>query len=139
MDCFWASYFRGCVLACFMAFISTLCYLRVYKRCVFKVKNVVTFLFCFVLSWIGAGFYLYDIYDLCKDMDLFSVEITEKEKKEDNNMKRFFKVRTGKLLQSVAIWPNLHLNWFDCQGVKTRYVQLAFLLWYVEFSYSEVR
>ena len=54
-------------------------------------------------------------------------------------MKRFFRVRTGKLLQSVAIWPNLHFNWFDSQGVKSKYIQLAFLLWYVEFSYSEVR
>lgn len=139
MSEFWVIYSLGSVAVVLMAVISTCCYLRVYNSRVFNVRAVVTFLFAVAFSWIGAGIYLYDIYDLYKDRVVFSVEITEKEKKKPNNMKRFFKVRTGKLLQSVAIWPNLHFNWFDTQGVKSKYIQLAFLLWYVEFSYSEVR
>lgn len=139
MSEFWVNYSLGSVAAVLMAGISTCCYLRTYKSRVFNVKALVTFLFAIALSWIGVGIYLSDIYDLYKDKVVFSVEITEKDKKKPNNMKSFFKVRTGKLLQSVAIWPNLHFNWFDTQGVKSQYIQLAFLLWYVEFSYSEVQ
>lgn len=131
------NYLLGCVAVLLLAVVSSCCHLHVYKCRVFNVKYFVTLLLSVALSWVGAGFYLHDIYDLYKDKVVFSVNIIEK--KEANNMKKFFRVSTGKLQQSVAIWPNLHLNWFDCQGVKTRYVQLSFLLWYVEFSYSVVR
>lgn len=85
-----------------------------------------------LLSWIGAGVFLYDIYWLYKDKILFTIE-------QKKDMRRFFRVRAGKLVESVAIWPNLHLNWFEHAGVKIWYLQLAFLLWYVELSHNTVK
>ena len=54
-------------------------------------------------------------------------------------MKSFFKVRTGKLVETIALWPNGHLNWFNHAGVICLYFQLAFVLWYVEVSYNIVK
>lgn len=129
---FWTNYLLGCSVAAITGIISFYCHFREYDRFSFSVKVALTAVFSVVFSWIGAGVYLSDIYWLYKDKVLFTIE-------RKKNMKRFFRVRKGKLLQSVAIWPNLHFNWFDSQGVKSKYIQLAFLLWYVEFSYSEVR
>lgn len=129
---FWTNYLLGCSVAAITGIISFYCHFRTYDQFDVNVKVILVAVFSVVLSWMGVGIYLSDIYALYKDEVLFTIE-------RKKNMMRFFRVRTGKLVESVAIWPNLHFNWFDCQGVKTKYIQLAFLLWYVEFSYSEVR
>lgn len=129
---FWINYLLGCSVAAIAGIISFYCHFRTYDRFDVNVKVILVAVFSVVLSWMGVGIYLSDIYALYKDEVLFTIE-------RKKNMRRFFRVRTGKLVESVAIWPNLHFNWFDSQGVKSKYIQLAFLLWYVEFSYSEVR